>query len=166
MLMINLNRVGNVPLTIEEDIEFLKEELPNHPSIISIPHGDVIIDLTYGEDHLYRVDIDGEFTLRLHCDYTYEPFDKVINFFETIYFSLDNDIDDEEKDIFYLKNPVFDILPYITGLIVLNLPQKIVHPNYKEILKKQETKHISEDEYLSEIASKNRPFADLEDIIE
>jgi uncharacterized metal-binding protein YceD (DUF177 family) len=144
MKKINLSRALLAPFTIEEDLDFNDEVKPNHPSLKDVKSGKLKATFSL-EEGVIRGDINLLVDVTLLSDITLKEVDQTLDINETIYFTNDKNYLDLDLDIFYVNNLHIDLMPYLMGLIVLNLPRKIEADEherdaYKDIL-------ISEDEY-------------------
>ena len=111
MQISRFNFQNNV-LELEDDIDFSSAELDqNHLRKIENTHVKVI---AHEYDDLITMDVSVECDITGVCSYTLEDVPLHLKFKDSLEFS--NEIEDDE-DIFFEPKPIFDLDPYILGLI-------------------------------------------------
>ena len=149
-----LNRLlfNNKDYVLEDDIDFSNEKFDGfHLKSIDSCHvkitGQVFEDLL-----MLEVNIDAK--VIGVCAYSLEDVPLDIKVHDNIEIS---DVVEDDDVIFYEKNSVFDIDPYILSLIVTNVPQKIVKKGAKLPSGGKGYRVLSEEEYQKEESKKVDP---------
>ncbi|MDI9504239.1 MAG: DUF177 domain-containing protein [Erysipelotrichaceae bacterium] len=159
MKKINLFEAYQAPYSLRDDVSFKGYNFNKKRALKDIPFCHVDLEVSF-EEGLFRLDIYIDAKLTLECMYSLELFSKDIELDETIYFSLNNEnIDDEEKDIFYIKDSNIDLRQYIVGLINLSLPLSIKKPGATLPKSGDNYQVLSSEEFEEYKAKMNRPFA-------
>ncbi len=158
-----LNRallVNGVSKTFEESIDFSSVELdPTH--IRSIPSCDVKLTATDYEEILY-IELEIKATVIGVCSYSLEDVELKFNIKESLNFS-----DDEENDdCYYEKGAIIDIDPYVLGILLANVPVRIIKKGAKLPDNGSGYRVMSEDDYDSEKRKQTDPRWDKLDDIE
>ena len=157
-----LNRLlfQNKDYVLEGDIDFSNLEFdPYHIKKIGLTHvtitGSVYEDLLLLNFHIIS-DVIGV------CAYTLEDVPLHFDFKDSL--EISNEIEDDEK-IFYEKNMIFDIDPYVLSLLVSEIPAKIVKKGAKLPSDGNGYRVLSEEEYEVEQSKKtDSRWAALDDI--
>ena len=96
------------------------------------------------------------------CSYTLEDVDYQINRQENL--EISNEIEDDDT-IFYEKNNIFEIDPYVLSFIVSSMPSKLIKKGAKPPKSGECYRVLTEDEYEKEKAETKDPrWAALDDI--
>lgn len=157
-----LNRLlfQNKDYFLEGDIDFSNLEFdPYHIKKIGLTHvkitGSVFEDLLMLNFHIVS-DVIGV------CAYTLEDVPLHLDFKDSL--EISNEIEDDEK-IFFEKNMIFDIDPYVLSLLVSEIPAKIVKKGAKLPEDGSGYRVLSEEEYEKEQENKtDARWAALDDI--
>lgn len=159
MQISRFNFQNNV-LELEDDIDFSSAKLDqNHLRKIENTHVKVIAR-EYND--LITMDVYVECDITGVCSYTLEDVPLHLKFKDSLEFS--NEIEDDE-DIFFEPKPIFDLDPYILGLIIASTPTKIVKNGAKLPSSGVGYRVLSEEDYQKEKAEKKDPrWAKLDDI--
>lgn len=146
-----LNRLlfQNKDYVLEGDIDFSNLEFdPYHIKKIGLTHvkitGSVYEDLLMLNFHIIS-DVIGV------CAYTLEDVPLHFDFKDSL--EISNEIEDDEK-IFFEKNMIFDIDPYVLSLLVSEIPAKIVKKGAKLPEDGKGYRVLSEEEYEKEQSNK------------
>ena len=146
-----LNRLffQNKDYVLEGDIDFSNHEFdPYHIRKIGPTHvkvtGSIFEDLLMLNFHIIS-DVIGV------CAYSLEDVPIHLDFKESL--EISNEVEDDDT-IFYEKNPIFDIDPYVLSLIVSEVPAKIIKKGAELPDNGSGYRVLSEEEYEKEQASK------------
>lgn len=157
-----LNRLlfQNKGYILSGEIDFSSyQEEPYH--IKKILPASVKITGSIYED-LLMLDVSIKVTVIGVCSYTLEDVPLNLNINEKI--QISDEVEDDE-DIFYEKNVIFDIDPYILSLIITNVPTKIIKKGAKLPENGNGYRVISESDYQEEIKNtKDSRWNKLDDI--
>lgn len=150
----------NSLLTLEDEIDFSHVETDkNHIRKIDNTHVKVI---AHEYEDLITMDVYVECDIIGVCSYTLEDVPLHLKFKDSLEFS--NEIDDDE-DIFFEPKPIFDLDPYILGLIIASTPTKLVKKGAKLPCGGKGYRVLSEDEYNSEKKNKvDSRWSKLDDV--
>ena len=108
------------------------------------------------------MDISVECDITGVCSYTLEDVPLHLKFKDSLEFS--NEIEDDE-DIFFEPKPIFDVDPYILGLIIASIPTKIIKKGAKLPNSGAGYRVLSEEDYRKEKEKKKDPrWSKLDDI--
>ena len=130
--------------TFEDSIDFFHAELnPSH--IRKIEKCDVVVTANDYDDLLY-LDIQINAVVIGVCSYSLEDVELKLNIKDQIVFS-DNE-DDEET--YYCKDNIIDLDEYILGILLANVPVKIVKKGAKLPKGGNDYRVITEEEYEQE----------------
>ena len=159
MQISRFNFQNNV-LELEDDIDFSNAELDqNHIRKIENTHVKII---AHEYDDLITMDVNVECDIVGVCSYTLDDVPLHLKFKDSLEFS--NEIDDDEV-IFFEPKPIFEIDPYILGLIITSTPTKIIKKGAKLPNSGQGYRVLSEEEYQKEKKSKtDSRWSKLDDI--
>ena len=159
MQISRFNFQNNV-LELEDEIDFSNAELDqNHIRKIENTHVKV---LAHEYEDLLVMDVNVETDIIGVCSYTLEDVPLHLKFKDSLEFS--NEVKDDD-DIFYEPKPIFELDPYILGLIIASTPTKIVKKGAKLPSSGSGYRVLSEDEYNSEKKKKVDPrWSKLDDI--
>ena len=159
-MKINRFLFKNNQISLEEDIDFSNAELDqNHIRKIESCH--VKISGHEYED-LLILNVEVKADIIGVCSYTLEDVPIHLNFKDSLEFS--NEVEDDEE-LFYVAEPIFDIDPYILGLIIAETPMKIVKNGAKLPSGGKDFRVLSEEEYLEEKKQKtDSRWSKLDDI--
>ena len=159
MQISRFNFQNNV-LELEDEIDFSNAELDqNHIRKIENTHVKV---LAHEYEDLLVMDVNVETDIIGVCSYTLEDVPLHLKFKDSLEFS--NEVEDDD-DIFYEPKPIFELDPYILGLIIASTPTKIVKKGAKLPSSGSGYRVLSEDEYNSEKKKKVDPrWSKLDDI--
>ena len=139
-------------LELEDDIDFSHAELDlNHIRKIENTHVKVI---AHEYDDLITMDVSVECDITGVCSYTLEDVPLHLKFKDSLEFS--NEVEDDE-DIFFEPKPIFNLDPYILGLIITSTPTKMVKKGAKLPSSGTGYRVLSEDEYQEEKKTKVDP---------
>lgn len=140
----NLRR--NAHLELEEDIVFTPEQIAGHVSLLDIKDIHAIAKLTsFGE--IIKADIEVKGTLVLECAYSLKPLKRKLHIKDTLQFS---NLPQEEDDILYVPTPDIDLNAYIFGLILLEVPPKVVKRGAKLPKEGKGYRVLTEEEFIKE----------------
>ena len=159
-MQINRFLFQNHALDLEDEIDFSNAELDqNHLRKINNVH--VKVSAHEYED-LITADIQVECDIIGVCSYSLEDVPLHLKFKDSLEFS--NEVADDD-DIFFEPKPIFDLDPYILGLIIAETPTKIVKKGAKLPDSGEGYRVLSEDEYLEEKKKKTYSrWSKLDDI--
>lgn len=158
-----LNRVllkDGVPSTFSEEVDFSSANFdPSH--IRKIPH--CLVEVTavdYGE--LLHVSLKINATVIAVCSYSLEDVEIKLKISDDITFSDD----EEDVDNYYEKGPIIDLDPYILGILLANVPVRVVKKGAKKPENGEGYRVLSEDDYLKEQSNKKDSVWDILDSVE
>lgn len=135
---------NGVKKSFEEAIDFSSIQF-DQTHIKSIPHCEVIADATdYGTILCIAVKIKA--TVIGVCSYSLEDVELKLNIDDELDFT-DNP---EEEDLYYEKGNLIDLDEYILGIILANVPVRIIKKGAKRPNGGNDFRVISEDEYFKE----------------
>ena len=97
------------------------------------------------------------------CAYTLDDVPIHLDFHDSL--EISNEIENDEK-IFFEKNLIFDIDPYVLSLIVSEIPAKIIKEGATLPKDGKGYRVLSEDKYLEEQKNKKDPRWDILDDID
>lgn len=159
MQISRFNFQNNV-LELEDEIDFSHAELDqNYLRKIENTHVKV---LAHEYDDLIVMDVNVECDIVGVCSYTLEDVPLHLKFKDSLEFS--NEVEDDD-DIFFEPKPIFELDPYILGLIIASTPTKIVKKGAKLPSSGAGYRVLSEEEYNSEKKKKTDPrWSKLDDI--
>ena len=159
-MKINRFTFQNNVLEIEDEIDFSNAKLDqNHIRKISSCYVKV---KGHEYDDLLVLDVEVEADIIGVCSYSLEDVPLHLKFEDSLEFS--NEVSDDDE-IFYEDKPIFDLDPYILGLIIAETPMKIVKKGAKLPCSGAGYRVISEDEYLKEESTKkDSRWSKLDDI--
>lgn len=159
-MQINRFLFQNHTLDLEDEIDFSNAELDqNHLRKISNTHVKVV---AHEYEDLITADVYVECDIVGVCSYSLEDVPLHLKFKDSLEFS--NEIDDDE-DIFFEPKPIFDLDPYILGLIIASTPTKLVKKGAKLPESGDGYRVLSEDDYLEEKKKKtDSRWSKLDDI--
>ena len=133
---------------LEEDLDFSKETFdPTH--IRGIKNTHVVVTGADYDDYLIlnikiKSDVIGV------CSYTLEDVDYKVDISTSLTFTYNED----EEDTIHIDTPIFDLDPFVLGLIVADVPLTLVKKGAKLPESGSDYRVISEDEYLQEKSEK------------
>lgn len=147
-------------LELEDDIDFSNAELDtNHIRKINKTHVKIV---AHEYDDLITLDAEVECDIIGVCSYTLEDVPLHLKFKDSLEFS--NEIEDDE-DIFFEPKPIFDLDPYILGLIIASTPTKIIKKGAKLPSSGAGYRVLSEEDYQKEKEEKkDSRWAKIDDI--
>lgn len=159
MQISRFNFQNNV-LELEDEIDFSHAELDqNHIRKIENTHVKV---LAHEYEDLLVMDVNVECDIVGVCSYTFEDVPLHLKFKDSLEFS--NEVEDDD-DIFFEPKPIFELDPYILGLIIASTPTKIVKKGAKLPSSGVGYRVLSEEEYNSEKKKKaDSRWSKLDDI--
>ena len=159
-MKINRFTFQNNVLELDDDIDFSNAELDqNHIRKIISCHVKV---KGHEYDDLLILEVAVEAEIIGVCSYTLEDVPLKLKFKDSLEFY--NEVSDDE-DIFYEDKPIFDLDPYILGLIIAETPMKIVKKGAKLPDSGKGYRVISEEEYNKEQESKkDSRWSKLDDV--
>lgn len=149
-----LNRAlltNGISKTFEDDVDFSSTKFdPTH--IKSIPNCHVVITATDFETILH-IDLKIEATVIGVCSYSLEDVELKLNINDSI------DITDDEEDVdnYFEKDVIIDLDPYILGILLANIPVKIVKKGAKLPQNGSGYRVINEEDYLKEKEKETDP---------
>ena len=130
-----------VSKTFEESIDFSNAELnPSH--IRKIDSCDVIAEVADYEPLLY-VKLKIKATVIGVCSYTLEDVELRLNIEDDLTFS-DNE---DDEDTYYTKDNIIDLDEYVLGILLANVPVKIVKKGAKLPQNGKGYRVLTQDEY-------------------
>ena len=158
-----INRVllrDGVPSVIEEEVDFSSATFdPSH--IRRIDKCLVIATaVDYGE--LLTVSLKINATVIAVCSYSLEDVELKLKISDDITFSDD----EEDVDNYYEKGPIIDLDPYILGILLANVPVRVVKKGAKMPKNGDGFRVLSEDDYLQEQSTKKDSRWDKLDSVE
>ena len=152
--------VNGVAKTIEESLDFSSVSFdPTH--IRSIPKCDVKATLTDYDELLY-VQVEIKATVIGVCSYTLEDVELKFNINESLTFSSN----EEDEDSYYEKDMIFDLDSYILGILLANVPVRIIKKGAKLPENGNGYRVMSEDDYEKEKKQKPDPRWDKLDSVQ
>ena len=159
MQISRFNFQNNV-LELEDDIDFSNAQIDtNHIRKIENTHVKVF---AHEYDDLLTMDVYVECDIVGVCSYTLEDVPLHLKFKDSLEFS--NEVEDDEA-IFFEPKPIFELDPYVLGLIIASTPTKIVKKGAKLPSSGKGYRVLSEDEYQEEKKSKtDSRWAKLDDV--
>lgn len=108
-----------------DDVEtYSQEEIQDIYSLLDMENVHVQAELTL-EGDIAHIDFHIQTKLYLECAYTLEKVDYPLDFHEELDFSF-SDLYEEDENIIFVKGDVIDLHPFILGLIVTEIPMKVV----------------------------------------
>ena len=147
-----------------EDIDFSREEL-NPIRVRKILNCHVEVDVTniyYGHT---RVVINLKSDVVLPCSYTLEDVDYCVKGQEEFIFVDEEEEADEDSGLIYEAKDIFDLNPYIFGVLIALIPLKVVKKGAKLPKGGKDYQVLSEDEYYEQKSKKQDPrWSKLDDI--
>jgi uncharacterized metal-binding protein YceD (DUF177 family) len=109
-------------MEFEEDITYSKERMATKPSLLDIKDVHALVHVeNFGETISARIEATA--TLVLECAYTMEPLERKVKIDEEVHFSETVQDDDE---LLYAPGPTIDLDDYLFGLILTEIPAKVV----------------------------------------
>lgn len=150
-------------MDLKEDICFPKEKLQGITSLLdmSVVHAEVEL-LSRGE--LVHATFRIQTELTLECAYSLEPVPFPISMEEELDFAYGSEEENSDEQIFYVEKDMVDLDDYILGLIITEIPMKVVKKGAKLPKNGQGYEVISEDEYYQRKEEKVDPrFAKLDE---
>ena len=139
---------NGIPETFSEEVDFSHVELdPTH--IRSIPHCVVKITATDYEEILH-ISLEINAVVIGVCSYSLEDVELKLKIND----SLDFADDEEDVDNYYEKENLIDLNPYILGILLANVPVRIVKKGAKLPKNGAGYRVLSEDDYLKEQSNK------------
>ena len=130
-----------VSKTFEESIDFSKAELnPTH--IRKIANCDVVAEATDYDSLLY-VKLKIKSTVIGVCSYTLEDVELKLNIEDDLTFSDNKD----DEDSYYCKDNIIDLDEYVLGILLANVPVKIVKKGAKLPENGKGYRVLTQDEY-------------------
>ena len=163
-MKINLNALSRYNnQVLKEDIIFPKDMLQDINSLIDVKTCNVEVQVCdYGD--IVRVLVQLKATVVLQCAYTLEPIDYIVDTDEYIDFSM-LDEDEEDDNIFYVDNPEIDLIPYIFGILITEIPSKVVKEGAKLPSSGDGYEVLTEEEYEEKQQNKVDPrFSKLDNL--
>lgn len=159
MQISRFNFQNNV-LELEDEIDFSHTELDqNHIRKIENTHVKI---LAHEYEDLLVMDVNVECDIIGVCSYTLEDVPLHLKIKDSLEFS--NEVEDDD-DIFFELKPIFELDPYILGLIIASTPTKIVKKGAKLPNSGVGYRVLSEEEYNSEKKKKtDSRWSKLDDI--
>jgi len=146
-------------MEFDEDIVYPKTRMESKPSLLDIKnvHAHAVVE-NHGD--IITAEIDATAVLVLECAYTLEPLERKITIKETLQFSEDVQEDDE---LLYAPGPTVDLDDYLFGLILVEVPAKVVKRNAHLPKAGKGYRVISEDQLIREKEESGDPrFKDLD----
>ena len=146
-----LNRVllrDGVPSTFKEEVDFSSASFdPSH--IRKIDKCEVTATaVDYGE--LLHVSLQINAVVIAVCSYSLEDVELKFNIKDDVTFSDD----EEDVDNYYEKGPIIDLDPYILGILLANVPVRVVKKGVKLPKNGEGYRVLSEDDYHHEQSNK------------
>ena len=158
-----INRVllkNGVPSTVKETVDFSAMTFdPSH--IRKIENCEVEAKMVdYGE--ILHVSLTIEAKVIAVCSYSLEDVELNLKISDDITFSDD----EEDVDNYYEKGPIIDLDPYILGIVLANVPVRVVKKGVKLPKSGSGYRVLSEDDYLHEQSEKKDSRWDVLDSVE
>lgn len=132
-------------LFLEEEESYTKDEIKEIYSLIDVEKVHVDAELQ-NEGDIAHIHFAIKGNLILECAYTLEPVDYPIDFEEDLEFSNQSEYEDDENVIF-VGSDLVDLHPYILGLIITEIPMKVVKKGAKLPSGGKGYEVISEEDY-------------------
>ncbi len=129
-----------------EDVEtYTSEEIQGIYSLLDMGKVHVHAELTL-EGEIAHIEFHIQTKLYLECAYTLEKVDYPLDFIEELDFSS-SDLYENDENIVFVKGDVIDLHPYILGLIITEIPMKVVKKGAKLPKGGKGYEVITEEEY-------------------
>ncbi len=147
-------------LELEDDIDFSHAELDqSHIRKIASCHVKI---KAHEYDDLIDMEVEVDTNIIGVCSYTLEDVPLHLHFKDSM--QLSSEISDDD-DIFYADKPIFDLDPYILGLIIAETPMKIIKKGAKLPSSGEGYRVLSEEEFKKEQEEKtDSRWSKLDDI--
>ena len=138
------------PVNLEESIDFSNAKTdPLHIKKIE----NCFVKVTGNEyDELLVLELDIKADVTGVCSYSLEDVPIKLHFREVLNFT--DEEEEADEDVLYESKPIFDLDPYILGLIIAEVPLKIVKPGAKIPSSGEGYRVLSEDDYEEEQKNK------------
>ncbi len=144
-------------LVEEEDITYSTEQLQGIHSLIRMPyvHGKVELSEDDGIVHaLFSI----KANLVLECAYTLQEVDYKVDFDDELDFCfIKDEYHEEDENLIYIEGNTLDLDIYILGLIITEIPMKVVKKGAKLPTNGKDYEVITEDEYYNRHKDKVDP---------
>ncbi len=157
-MKINTSLALRQPLILEETLDFSSLDMRANVSLKGIDNLHVKTT-TQLSGNLFKVDVILDCELTLECAYTLDLFKQDLHLDDTLFFSTSDE--DEGEDVFFEKGPQIDFDPYVYGLILAEVPLRVIKPGATLPKGSDNIVIQSEDEYYQERANRPTPFDDL-----
>lgn len=151
-----LSELSGIPYTIEGDINLASFGNGDNPSLHDISTCHVLATFTLNDD-IIDAEVEINALVHLNCAYTLKVFPHKLNVLENLVFTLKNN---DDPELIPLKGNVLDLDHYIFGIILTEIPLKVIAPGAKLPTGGEGYRVLSESE-LKQEKENNRPFADL-----
>lgn len=145
------------PLHLEGDLDVSTMNVDAHQSLLAIKQIHVDAEIQ-GMKDIYEARVNVEAKVVLECAYTLEPIDYHLKFSDVITFS---DVESEDEYLMYAPGNEIELDPYIFGLLLVEVPTKIVKKGAKRPLGGDGYRVLSEKEFEQERSSKTDPRFDV-----
>jgi uncharacterized metal-binding protein YceD (DUF177 family) len=109
-------------IEFDEVVSYAKEKIVNKPSLLDIKNVHALAKVELFND-LIKADIEATATLVLECAYTLEPLERNITINETL--QLTEDVREDDA-LLYAPGPEINLDDYLYGLILTEVPAKVV----------------------------------------
>lgn len=141
----------------EEDIIYSLEQIKGIHSLIRIPFVHARVELSE-DDGIVHAKFHIKADLVLECAYTLEEVDYKVNFHDELDFCFIKDgYQEEDENLIYIEGSTLDLDNYILGLIITEIPMKVVKKGAKLPTNGKDYEVITEDEYYNRHKDKVDP---------
>lgn len=147
------------PLHLVDDLDVSTMNVEAHQSLLAIKRVHVDAEIQ-GIDDVYEAHVIIDADVVLECAYTLEPIDYHLHFSDVITLS---DIETEDEDMMYVPGNEIELDPFVYGLLLVEIPTKIVKKGAKRPLSGEGYRVLSEKEFEQERVSKTDPRFDVLD---
>ncbi|MCF0116547.1 MAG: DUF177 domain-containing protein [Bacilli bacterium] len=130
--------------TFHEKMIFDKASIENVNSLLDINDTNVTVTLRDYDD-IIRLEIDVTSTLTLQCSYTLEPIEYPVDISEDLDFTFE---ETEDENLIHIEQNEIDINQYIFGLLLTEIPMKIVKEGATLPKDGKGYQVMTEDEYI------------------
>ena len=145
--------------SFEEDIDFSKIELdPTHIRRIDFCHAKVVAT---DYETILRIAIHIDAVVIGVCSYSLEEVELKLKIDDEINFSDD----ENDEDCYYQKSPIIDMDEYLLGILLANVPVRIIKKGAKLPKDGQGYRVLNQDDYEKEKANATDPRWDKLDSV-
>lgn len=150
------------PLLLQGEIETKTMNVDAHQSLLAIKKVTVEAEVR-GLGDIYEAQVTVDADVVLECAYTLEPIDYHLHFRDVITFS---DVETEDEDMMYVPGNEIELDPFIFGLLMVEIPTKIIKKGAKPPQSGEGYRVLSEKAFLSERNQKTDPRFDILDSLD